>query len=139
MIRLPKAHIEEMIARARAEAPYECGGVIAGLDDRAVKLYSVESSLKSPMTYVAEAKGSLRAMREIDDSEWTVLALWHSHTHSQGYPSPTDVDVARAWLGSCHFVIVSVQHFDAPTVRAFRIVDGEIIEDELEVDLGAGG
>ena len=133
MIRLPKEYLDEIIAHARAEAPYECGGVIAGLDGRAVKLYKVEGSNKSAMTYAAEPRANLRVMREVDDNDWTILALYHSHTHSQAYPSPTDVEVARAWMDSCHFIIVSLQHADIPTIRAFRIADGEITEDEITI------
>ncbi|MDO8674272.1 MAG: M67 family metallopeptidase [Dehalococcoidia bacterium] len=133
MIQLPREYIDEMIAHALAEAPNECGGVIAGIDGRAVKLYRVESSVKSAMVYMADPKANLRVQREIDDNDWTIMALYHSHTHSQAYPSPTDVEVARAWLDSCHFVIVSLQYGDMPVVRAFRIADGEIMEDEIDV------
>ncbi len=136
MIRLPENYIEEMIAFAREEAPNECGGAIAGLDGKAVRLYRVGSSESSPMIFIAEPKATLRVLREIDDNGWSVLALWHSHTHSQGYPSPTDVDVARAWMGTCHFVIVSLQYPEAPSVRAYLIVDGEITEDEIGVEAG---
>ena len=50
----------------------------------------------------------------------------HSHTHTEAYPSPTDVQQAPdpAW----HYVIVSLRQ-DAPVTRSYRIVDGAITEE----------
>ena len=52
--------------------------------------------------------------------------MWHSHTHTDAYPSPTDVRQAvdPAWI----YPIVCLRHDQAPVLRAYRIVDGEIAE-----------
>ena len=54
----------------------------------------------------------------------------HSHTHSEPYPSPTDV--AQAPDPGWHYVIVSLKR-DAPELRSYRIVDGEISEEPVEL------
>ena len=53
----------------------------------------------------------------------------HSHTYTEAYPSPTDVDDASRFdpLGTWFFVIVTLKDPD-PAVRAYRILDGEITE-----------
>ena len=58
-----------------------------------------------------------------------LVGVMHSHTHTQAYPSPTDVaDAARFDpLGTWVFVIVSLEHPD-PELRAFRILDDAITE-----------
>jgi len=58
-----------------------------------------------------------------------LVGVMHSHTHTQAYPSPTDVaDAARSDpFGTWVFVIVSLEHPD-PELRAFRILDGAITE-----------
>ena len=53
----------------------------------------------------------------------------HSHTHTEAYPSPTDVEIADpAW----HYVIVSLRP-PAPVLRSYRIEAGEIIEEPVTV------
>ena len=56
--------------------------------------------------------------------------MFHSHTHSEPYPSPTDVDQAPdpGW----HYVIVSLKR-EAPETRSYRIVDGVISEERVAV------
>jgi proteasome lid subunit RPN8/RPN11 len=54
----------------------------------------------------------------------------HSHTHSEPYPSPTDV--AQAPDPSWHYVIVSLKR-ESPEVRSYRIVDGTIAEEPIEL------
>jgi proteasome lid subunit RPN8/RPN11 len=54
----------------------------------------------------------------------------HSHTHTEAYPSPTDVEQAPdpAW----HYVIVSLRG-EAPVVRSYRIVDGNASEEPISL------
>ncbi|MEZ5237610.1 MAG: Mov34/MPN/PAD-1 family protein [Microthrixaceae bacterium] len=54
----------------------------------------------------------------------------HSHTHTDPYPSPTDVEQAPdpAW----HYAIVSLRD-DVPMLRSFRIVQGGITEEPVRV------
>jgi proteasome lid subunit RPN8/RPN11 len=82
------------------------------------KLYEIDSAVL------------LRAYRRSDDEGLSVLGVFHSHTHSEAYPSPTDV--AQAPDPAWHYVLVSLR--DVPTVvRSFRIADGEINEEEISV------
>jgi proteasome lid subunit RPN8/RPN11 len=55
----------------------------------------------------------------------------HSHTHTEAYPSPTDV--GQAPDPSWHYVIVSLKR-ESPVLRSYRIVDGEIAEEAVGVD-----
>jgi proteasome lid subunit RPN8/RPN11 len=69
-------------------------------------------------------------LREIDDNEWDLLAIYHSHPHTQAYPSSTDV--ALAFYPDSLYVIVSLEEPEKPVVRAFRIVDKQITEVEVK-------
>lgn len=131
-LRLPQAHIDEMIAHAREDAPNECCGIIAGADGRAKKLYRAINAEASPYRYSVESKDLLRIHKEADANDWEFLVIYHSHTHTEAYPSPTDVRLA-AWP-EAHYVLVSLMDADAPAVRAFRIVDGAVTEDPIEVE-----
>jgi [CysO sulfur-carrier protein]-S-L-cysteine hydrolase len=126
---LPQSFIREMIAHAQEDAPNECCGIIAGEDGRAQKLFRAKNAEASPYRYNVEPKDLFRIFRECDDNGWSFLAIYHSHTASEAYPSPTDVRLA--FWPEAYYVLVSLQDADKPVVRAFRILDSEISEEEI--------
>ena len=131
MLALPKAFIDEMVAHARKEAPNECCGIIAGQDGRAVKLFRAKNSEASPYLYNVDPQDLFRIYRECDENGWDFLTIYHSHTASEAYPSPTDVRLA--FWPETYYVLVSLQDPQNPVVRAFRIVDGAVSEEKLRV------
>ena len=131
VLTLPRSYVEAMIRHARAFVPQECCGLIAGQEGRAVKRYELRNDDPSVLRYTANAQDQLAAMREMWDHDWDLLAIYHSHTHTQAYPSVTDVRLA--FYPDAYYVIVSLQEPDRPVVRAFRIVDGTITEHGLRV------
>ncbi len=131
MLTLPKMFIDEMIAHAREEAPNECCGIIAGQDGRAVKLFRGRNSEASPYRYNVDPQDLFRIHRECDGNGWEFLTIYHSHTASEAYPSPTDVRLA--FWPDAYYVLVSLQDPENPAVRAFRIVDGAVSEEEIRV------
>ena len=131
MLTLPKDYVDEMIAHAKEDVPNECCGIIAGKDGVATKLYRAINAEASPYRYSVEPKDLLRIYRDLDSNDWDVLVIYHSHTQTEAYPSPTDTRLA-AWEDA-YYVLVSLQDDDNPVVRAFRIQDGEVTEEELEV------
>lgn len=129
-LKLDQAFIDEMIAHAKEEAPNECCGIIAGEGGRGVKLFRARNAEASPYRYSVDSKDLLKIHRECEDNDWNFLVIYHSHTASEAYPSPTDVRLAM-WPES-YYVLVSLEDAEKPVVRAFRILDGEITEEELQ-------
>ncbi|HLC28268.1 MAG TPA: M67 family metallopeptidase [Dehalococcoidia bacterium] len=127
---LPHSFIHEIIAHAQEDAPNECCGIIAGEDGRAVKLFRAKNAEASPYRYSVEPKDLFRIYRECDENGWSFLAIYHSHTASEAYPSPTDVRLA--FWPEAYYVLVSLKDAKKPVVRAFRIQDGAVSEDEIE-------
>ena len=128
---LPRSFIDEMIAHAQKDAPNECCGIIAGEEGRAVKLFRAKNAEASPWRYSVEPKDLFRIFREVEENGWSFLAIYHSHTASEAYPSPTDVRLA--FWPEAYYVLVSLQDADKPAVRAFRILEGKITEEEIAV------
>ncbi|MDP2949158.1 MAG: M67 family metallopeptidase [Chloroflexota bacterium] len=128
---IEKHYLEEMIAHARQETPNECCGVLAGRDGRVLKLYRATNAEQSPYRYEVDSRDLFRIHRECEDSDWQFLGIYHSHTASEAYPSPTDVRLAL-WPESLYF-LVSLRDPQNPVVRAFRILDGRVSEEELQV------
>lgn len=131
MLTLEQSYVDEMIAHAREDDPNECCGIIAGLDGAAAKLYRALNAEASPYRYNVDSKDLLRIYRDLDEHGWDVLVIYHSHTHTEAYPSPTDVRLA-AWPDA-YYIIVSLQDKSSPVARAFRINDGQVGEEELRI------
>jgi proteasome lid subunit RPN8/RPN11 len=87
----------------------------------------------SAVTYTVDPRDMLAAMRAAEAAGHEIVGVWHSHTHTEGYPSPTDVRQAAdpAWL----YVIVSLRD-QAPMLRSYRIRADEIAEVAVELDRG---
>ncbi|TMB99096.1 MAG: M67 family metallopeptidase [Chloroflexi bacterium] len=129
MLSLPRSFIDEMIAHAREDAPNECCGIVAGEDGQAVKVFRAKNAETSPYRYSVEAKDLFRIYRECDEKRWSFLVIYHSHTASEAYPSPTDIRLA--FWPEAYYALVSLERPDEPVVRAFRILDGEVSEEEV--------
>ncbi len=129
MLTLPRELIDEMIAHARGDAPNECCGIIAGQDGRAVKLFRANNAEASPYRYNVDPQDLFRIHRECEQNGWEFLVIYHSHTASEAQPSGTDVRLA--FWPETFYVLVSLMQPDQPVVRAFRIVEGQVTEEEL--------
>ncbi|MDO8615239.1 MAG: M67 family metallopeptidase [Dehalococcoidia bacterium] len=129
MLSLPRKFIDEMIAHALEDAPNECCGIIAGQDGRAVKLFRAQNSEASPYRYNVDPKELFRIYRECDENGWEFIVIYHSHTASEAYPSATDVRLA--FWPETYYVLVSLMDRENPVVRAFRIEDSRVSEEEL--------
>jgi proteasome lid subunit RPN8/RPN11 len=129
---LERKYADDIIAQAREEAPNECCGVLAGRGGRVEKLFRAVNVEKSPYRYNVEPHDLFRIYRESDAKGWDFLAIYHSHPHTEAYPSPTDVHLA-AWPEST-YIIVSLADPENPALRAFRIEDGRVSEEELRIE-----
>jgi proteasome lid subunit RPN8/RPN11 len=145
VLRLDRAVFDAICALAFREYPLEMCGLIAGAppagdvatDDaandeapRAVRFYPCRNVAASAKVYTIDPTDHYRAEIDADDHEWEIIGVVHSHTHSEPYPSPTDV--AQAPDPGWHYVIVSLKR-DAPELRSYRIVDGAVTEEAVEV------
>ena len=105
-----------------------CGLLLGNVDGTVVDVVSSPNVADSAKVYEIESRVLLRTFRRAEDEGLEVLGVYHSHTHSGAYPSSTDV--AQAPDPSWHYVLVSLR--DVPVVvRSFRIVDGDVTEDDV--------
>ncbi len=116
-----------MVASSVRALPNEgCGLLLGNVDGTVVDVVSSPNVADSAKVYEIESRVLLWTFRRAEDEGLEVLGVYHSHTHSEAYPSPTDV--AQAPDPSWHYVLVSLR--DVPVVvRSFRIVDGDVTEE----------
>jgi proteasome lid subunit RPN8/RPN11 len=130
MLRLSRTAYEQMVAHALDGLPEEACGLLAGeyAGEGAPLFYPCRNAAASAKLYTVDTKDHLRAERDAEDHGFDIVGVMHSHTHTDAYPSPTDV--AQAVDPTWHYVIVSLK-YDAPVVRSFKMVDGVIAEEPV--------
>ena len=129
----------QMVALAYDGLPLEACGLLAGQPGgtginraaaRCERFYPTDNTARSSKVYAVDAKQHLRAERDADAAGMEIIGVMHSHTHTDAYPSPTDI--AQAPDPSWHYVIVSLRQ-ESPVLRSYRIVDGKIAEEQVVV------
>jgi [CysO sulfur-carrier protein]-S-L-cysteine hydrolase len=133
MLRLTSPSYDAILGHAYDGLPDEaCGLLVGDLGTGLVARFEpTANEARSSKLYTIPARDFLRIDRAAEDGGLAVIGVVHSHTHTDAYPSPTDV--AQAPDPSWSYVIVSLRDA-APVLRSYRIVDGRITEEQVVVD-----
>lgn len=146
----------ELMQLAREGDPDEVCGILAGHGLQVERVFAVRNTAdeveaeqgvfrdrdsgasmagRRPVHYYMDPRDQLRVYNELDELELEVVGYYHSHTHTEARPSPTDIRLATDLAPL--YVLVSLTH--EPNVRAWRIVkadpsdeSGELVELALE-------
>ena len=136
MVRIAHSFVEEMVAHAKADLPNECCGILAGPEGEVARSFRMTNVEASPFRFSMDPGELVRVDGEAGDQGWELLAIYHSHTGSPAYPSDTDVRIAggtaELWPDT-RYVLVSLMDPETPDVRIFRISDGVVTEEAMEV------
>ncbi len=122
--------VDQVLAHARRDHPDEACGVIAGRDGLATRVIEMDNAERSPTFYRFDAQQQLRVWRDMDDADEVPLVIYHSHTATEAHPSRTDVSLAAE--PDAHYLLVSTRSAE-DEVRSFRIVDGVVTEEPVQV------
>ncbi len=140
MLRLARDVYLKMVAHCLDGLPLEACGLLAGppaaasptdAGQAATMCYPAANAAASARVYTVEPRDFLRADRDAERQGLEIVAVFHSHTHTDAYPSPTDI--AQAPDPDWHYVLVSLRDV-APVVRSYRIVDGKITEEPVVLE-----
>jgi proteasome lid subunit RPN8/RPN11 len=128
--------LEQIVAHALAEAPNECCGVMAvapasdGRPAQAMRVRAARNIHASPKRFEIDGKDVLQAINEFDEAGWEIGAIYHSHTHTEPYPSQTDINFAKSWPG-VEWIIVGLADPGDPEIRSYLIEEGSVREVEI--------
>ncbi len=137
MLTIEREIRDAIVAHARRDHPDEACGVVAGLEgsDRPTRLVPMLNAAMSPTFYEFDSGDLFRLYRDMDERGEVPVVIYHSHTATEAYPSRTDVSIAQEPFA--HYVLVSTRdgaHESGPVdFRSYRIVDGEVTEEEVIV------
>ncbi|HEY9312837.1 M67 family metallopeptidase [Williamsia sp.] len=133
MLTISRSLVDQMVAHARADHPDEACGVIAGPEgsDRPERFIAMVNAERSPTFYRFDSVEQLKVWREMDRSDEEPVVIYHSHTATEAYPSRTDVSFASE--PNAHYVLISTRDPETEEIRSYRIVDGEITEEPIDI------
>ena len=136
MLRIERQFVDEMIAHSREAMPDECCGILAGAGGSVSKVYRMTNVEASPFRFSMDPLEIMNVDQEASELGWELAVIYHSHTHSEAYPSDTDVRIAggtnELWP-DVRYILVSLMEPENPSVRLFSIDHGDISEEQLEV------
>lgn len=134
--RITKSLIAQMITHALETDPEECCGLLIGRDG-AARLYPMRNVHPRPARrYEMSPLELMEAEQDAESRGERIVAIYHSHTFTQAYPSQTDANnaVQSGWTDPV-YVLVSLAEKSRPVVRAFNISDdGTITELPITTD-----
>lgn len=132
MLAVSRAAFGELIAQAYECYPEEACGLLVGhpATRSVVRFVPCENITHSGKVYSIAPKDMLRAERNAEDDGMEVIGVMHSHTHTEPYPSVTDVNQAPdpTW----HYVIVGLKR-ESPEARSYLLANGTITEEPIAV------
>ena len=133
---MSKQLAEEMVDHCEQGRPQEACGLLAAQNGEIVRVIKMTNASASPVRYSLDPQEQFQAYKLMSDQGLDLAGVFHSHTHTEAYPSPTDVRLASE---DVPYVIVSLAS-EEPSIRAFRIIksswtdeDGEVREMPVEL------
>src|SRR3954471_2719956 len=133
VLTIDSAIVDAIVAHARRDHPDEACGVVAGPagSDLPTRHIAMDNAARSMTFYEFDSMEYLRVWREMDDNDEEAVVIYHSHTATEAYPSRTDADIA-GWPDA-HYLLVSTREPESEEIRSFRIVDGVVTEEEINI------
>jgi proteasome lid subunit RPN8/RPN11 len=133
VLTIDRATHDAIVAHARRDHPDEACGVVAGPEgsDRPARFVPMLNAARSPTFYEFDSADLLQLYKELDANDEEPVVVYHSHTATEAYPSRTDISYASE--PNAHYVLVSTREPDTTEFRSFRIVDGVVTEEPVQV------
>ena len=129
MLQIPKRLYEEILAHCRQEYPKEACGILAGRQAQVEQVYPMANIDESPISYQMNPKEQLQVQKAMRAKAQGMVAIYHSHTASDAYPS--SVDVSLALYPEVSYVLVSLKDRAKPQMHSYTIQGGLISPEDL--------
>ncbi|MEK6563421.1 MAG: M67 family metallopeptidase [Candidatus Omnitrophota bacterium] len=123
---------DELLRHCLREPAKESCGILAGRSGRIERIFPLANISDTPkLCYMIDPKEQLSVFKELREDNLELTAIYHSHVDVQAYPSKKDVELA--FYPESSYVIISLSKQKPPETRSFRIIEGKIEEEELEI------
>jgi len=130
-LEIPTNIFEQMVAQAKALAPIEACGILAGKDNKAEKLFEMTNADNRSDHFMMEPKEQFTVVKNIRSADLEMLAIYHSHPETPARPSAEDIRLALT--PDVIYVIVSLQDANDANVKGFLIENSTVTEVPVKV------
>lgn len=133
MLRIDRSVHDAIVEHARRDHPDEACGVVAGPEgsDTPARFVPMLNAARSPTFYEFDSADLLALYKEMAGNDEEPVVVYHSHTATEAYPSRTDISYASE--PDAHYVLVSTRDEHETEFRSYRIVDGVVTEEPVEL------
>jgi proteasome lid subunit RPN8/RPN11 len=138
---LTHSQLDQLYEQMRRDTPHETCGMIGGKDGRALKIYPIKNVAENRIKhYYMDGADQIRAMQDMDDNGYDILAIYHSHPVSPASPSPTDLrdawdsDLQELRYPDTIYIIMTLMNPDAPEIHGYLLNDQTVTEIPIVVD-----
>lgn len=130
-LEIPEYIFSDMVEQARAQAPIEACGILAGGEGRVKKLYKMTNAERRRDHFMMEPAEQFAAVKEIRSVSLKILAVYHSHPETPARPSAEDIRFALT--PGMVYVIISLLGNNGPVIKGFQIDNGTVKEVPIDV------
>jgi proteasome lid subunit RPN8/RPN11 len=64
---------------------------VAGYEGTSCAVFPVTNVLHSPVRFLMDPEEQLAVFHQVEEQDWQLLAIYHSHLQGPEQPSPTDI------------------------------------------------
>ena len=129
-LRISATVLQQIGAHAISCYPEEACGLLVGTSatSTVLEFHSCVNIARSARVYTLDPGQHLRIERDAENRGLEVIGVMHSHTHTEAYPSSTDI--AQAPDPAWHYMIVTLMR-GVSEPRSFRIVGEQVSEEAV--------
>lgn len=130
-LRIPQPLHAELLDHAREGFPLEVCGLLGGRGQTVERLLRMTNTDASNEHFSMEPREQFAVAKELRAAGLEMLTVYHSHPESPARPSAEDIRLAHT-PGISH-LIVSLLDARQPVLKSFKIADGVVTEEEIEI------
>ena len=131
MLKIPNEIHDSIIAHAREGFPLEVCGILGGRDGLVSAIFRMTNTDASNEHFMMDPKEQFAVVKELRAQGIEMLAIYHSHPESPARPSEEDIRLALT--PDVSYVIVSLMVPETPVLKSFRIEQGTVAPEPVEV------
>jgi len=130
-LEIPNTIFQQMVAQAKALAPIEDCGILAGSNGKVEKFYKMTNADNSSTHYMMDPREQFATVKDIRSAGLEMLAIYHSHPETPARPSAEDIRLALT--PNVIYVIVSLQTNNGSAVKGFHIAGTNVAEVPIRI------
>ena len=125
---IPRSIISKLFEHSLLQDPNECCGLLLGNNSEVVEILECKNIHDNPLTrYTIDPLQLLEAENYCDENNLKIIAIYHSHTHSQAFPSTTDINnaIQSMWTDP-FYILISLIEKTRPIIRGYKIGSDDV-------------